>query len=289
MLGNFDVIDVHHHVGDPSAVLGSMPLSIQPDEPADAASGEVAKRLEVMARGGVDQAVVIPGHGYFRADGLRDTMRINDGIAAYRDGHPTHFPVAIGVVEPTYGPHALPEIDRVADDLHLAGISFHVRFQGVSLDNQWVRTYLERIVERGLTPVLHAVHETSENALWKVATIGRAFPDAEILVLDAFGSHEGTKECFFTAEVAPNLVFDTSLAQGWDLIEHFARTFGAERVAFGTDLYSWPLGRRISPIAEQIAACGMDDRSKELMLAGNARRLFRLPEPAGPDEHGPGR
>jgi len=276
MLHGFEVIDVHHHVGDPSAVLGSMPLSGQPVSAADAAVDEVAKRLEVMGEGGVDKSVVIVGHGYYRPEGLKDTMAVNDGIAAYRDRDPTHFPAAIGVVEPTYGRHSLPEIDRVAGELGLAGISFHVRFQGVSLDNQWVRRYIERIVETGLTPVLHAVHETSENPLWKVATIGRAFPETEMLVLDAFGSHEGTKECFFTAEVAPNLVFDTSLADGWGLIEHFARTFGPERVAFGTDLYSWPLGRKISPIAEEIAASSLESGAKELILGGNARRLFRI-------------
>ncbi len=276
MLHGFEVIDVHHHVGDPSAVLGSMPLSGQPESADGTGADEVAKRLEVMEEGGVDKAVVIVGHGYYRPQGLKDTQAVNDGIAAYRDRDPSHFPAAVGVAEPTYGPHSLPEIDRVASDLGLAGISFHVRFQGVSLDNQWVRRYVERIVERGLTPVLHAVHETSENPLWKVATIGRAFPDTEMLVLDAFGSHEGTKECFFTAEVAPNLVFDTSLADGWGLIEHFARTFGPERVAFGTDLYSWPLGRRISPIAEEIAASSLDHGAKELILGGNARRLFRI-------------
>jgi uncharacterized protein len=272
----FDVIDVHHHVGDPSAVLGSMPLSGQPESVTDDGADEFAKRLEVMEEGGVDQAVVIVGHGYYRPEGLKDTMRVNDGIAAYRDRDPSHFPVAIGVVEPAYGPHSLPEIDRIADGLGLAGISFHVRFQGVSLDNQWVGRYIERAVEKGLTPVLHAVHETSENPLWKVATIARTFPDAEMLVLDAFGSHEGTKECFFTAEVAPNLVFDTSLASGWGLIEHFARTFGAHRVAFGTDLYSWPLGRKISPMLGDIAASSLDDEAKQMILAANARRLFGI-------------
>jgi predicted TIM-barrel fold metal-dependent hydrolase len=277
MIAGFEIIDVHHHVGDPAAVFGAPPLSGQPPGAGDTADDEFAKRLEVMDDGGEDKAIVIPGHGYYRPEGLKDTMRINDGMAAYRDRNPTRFPVALGVAEPAYGPHSLPEIDRVADELGLAGISFHVRFQGVSLDSQWVRAYVGRMVEKGLTPVLHAVHETSENPLWKVATIARAFPDTQILVLDAFGTHEGTKECFFAAEVAPNLVFDTSLAHGWGLIEHFARQFGAERVAFGTDLYSWPLGRKVSPIAAEVAASTLDDEAKRLILGGNARRLFRIP------------
>jgi predicted TIM-barrel fold metal-dependent hydrolase len=277
MIERFDVIDVHHHVGDPSAVLGNLPLGGEIPAPGEQDAVEVAKRLEIMDEGGVDQAIVIPGHGYLRPDGLKDTMRINDRIARYRDEDPKHFPAAIGVVEPTYGPHSLPEIDRIAGELRLAGISFHVRFQGVSLDSRWISTYVERMVEKGLTPVIHAVDETSENPLWKVAVIARAFPTAEMLVLDAFGGHERTKECFFTAEVAPNLVFDTSLTHGWDLIEHFAKAFGPERVAFGTDLYSWPLGRRISPVAAEVAATdGLDATAKQLILAGNARRLFRI-------------
>jgi predicted TIM-barrel fold metal-dependent hydrolase len=279
MHGGFPVFDVHHHVGDASAVLGTTvaPIDSSAPPPADGAAHEVKMRIDVMDAGGVDWAAVIPGHGYHRPNGLADTRRINDDIAAYRAANPSRFPVAIGVIEPAYGPHSLPEIDRVVDELHLDGVSFHVRFQGVSLDNQWVRTYLARIVERGLVPIIHAVPETSENPQWKVATIARAFPDTPILVLDAFGSHESSKECFHTADIAPNLVFDTSLAHGFDFIEQFARAHGAERVVFGTDLYSWPLGRRISRLLPEICESGLDDASKRAILAGNARRLFSLP------------
>ena len=65
MLGGFEVIDVHHHVGDPSAVFGAMPLSGQGAPDAGGQAGQVdemAKRLEVMEAGGVDRSVVIPGH-----------------------------------------------------------------------------------------------------------------------------------------------------------------------------------------------------------------------------------
>jgi predicted TIM-barrel fold metal-dependent hydrolase len=135
---------------------------------------------------------------------------------------------------------------------------------------------MTRIVERGLVPVIHAVPETSENPQWKVAAIARAFPDTPMLVLDAFGSHESTKECFHTAEIAPNLLFDTSLAHGFDLIEQFVRAHGAERVVFGTDLYSWPLGRRISRLLPEIVESGLDEAAKRAVLADNAPRLFSL-------------
>ena len=128
--------------------------------------------------------------------------------------------------------------------------------------------------ELGLVPVIHAMDETPEEALWKLAQLARHFPDLDILALDAFCSYESTRQCFFIADVAPNISFDTSLSYNFDFIEAFAMHFGAERVVFGTDLYSHPVGRRISHLLPQILESSLPDASKALILAGNARRLF---------------
>jgi predicted TIM-barrel fold metal-dependent hydrolase len=171
---------------------------------------------------------------------------------------------------------AFSEIERCATDLHLAGLSFHARFQGVSMDNPWVRRYAGRMAELGLVPLLHAMTESSDEALWKVALVAGSFPDVPMLVLDAFSTFEGTKEASEVAERCPNLLFDTSLAYNADFIEVFAGRFGAERVVFGTDLYSPPVGRRISHILGQLVESGLSDEDKALILGGNARRLFGI-------------
>jgi predicted TIM-barrel fold metal-dependent hydrolase len=229
-----------------------------------------------MDAGGVAQAVVIPGHGYERTRGIVDTRAINDDIAAYRDRTPERFPIAIGIVEPRDGEASLAEIDRIDTDLGLRGVSFHTRFQGVSLDSRWIRRYVERLGERGMVPVIHAMDDTPEEALWKLAQLARDVPSVTLLALDPFSSYEATRQCFFVADVAPNVVFDTSLSYNFDFICEFAQRFGADRVVFGTDLYSWPVGRRISHILAQILESELDDRDKALILAGNARRLFGL-------------
>lgn len=270
----YDIFDVHHHVGDAFTALGG---SLDPTNGMAAdeyARVELESRLSIMDAGGVRQAAIIPGHGYLRPGGITDTRRINDGIASYRDRTPARFPVAVGIVEPQHGAALLDEIDRIGDELGLAGVSFHTRFQGVSLDSQWILRAVERLGERGMVPVIHVMDESPEEALWKLGALARAQPDLPFLALDPFCSFEATRQCSFVADLAPNIVFDTSLSYNFDAIEEFAQRFGAARVAFGTDLYSYPVGRRISHVLDQIVASGLDDSDKENILGGNARELF---------------
>ena len=88
-------------------------------------------RLDTMDRNGVDAAIVIPGHSYLRPEGLADTRRVNDGIAAYRDSAPTRFTAALGIVEPIYGRAGDAELRRIKQELGFVGVSLHTRFQGV--------------------------------------------------------------------------------------------------------------------------------------------------------------
>jgi predicted TIM-barrel fold metal-dependent hydrolase len=274
------ILDVHHHVGSAFLALGgeldskaSQAVAAGAASPADL---ELAARLEIMDGASVDQAIVIPGHGYLRPRGLPDTMAENDLIARYRDRLPSRFPAAVGIVEPAYGDASFAELERCKHALGLAGISFHTRFQGVSLDSRFILAYVAKMADLGLLPVIHAMNETPEEALWKLAFVARSIPDTPILALDAFGSYEATRECFFIAEVAPNICFDTSLSYNFDFIEDFARQFGAERVVFGTDLYSHPVGKRISHLLPQIEQSALTREQKALILAGNARRLFGI-------------
>jgi predicted TIM-barrel fold metal-dependent hydrolase len=268
-----DIFDCHHHVGD---VRSFMPLTGDHDAPTEGAAlaAERAERLRIMDAGGVRQAAVIAGHAYPRANGIADTRAVNDRMAAYRDAQPDRFPVAIGLVEPIFEDACLPELDRCAHELRLAGISFHTRFQGVSMDSPWIVRFVERIGALGMVPVLHAMTESADEALWKTAEVARAFPDVSMLVLDAFSTFEGTREAFVVAERCPNLSWDTSLALSFDFLELFAKQLGADRVVFGTDLYSPPLGRRISHLVPQILESSLSDTDKAAVLGGNGRRLF---------------
>jgi len=272
---DFDIFDCHHHVGDVRSFMPHMGDEDAPTE-GDALAAERAERVRIMDAGGVRQAAVIPGHAYSRTNGIADTRDVNTRIAAYRDAQPDRFPAAIGLVEPIFEDACLPELDRCAQELGLVGISFHTRFQGVSMDSMWVTRYVERVGELGMVPVIHAMTESADEALWKAAEVARAFPDVSMLVLDAFSTFEGTREAFVIAERCPNLLWDTSLSYNFDFLEQFALQHGAERVVFGTDLYSPPLGRRISHLVPQILESSLTDDEQALILGKNARQLFKV-------------
>lgn len=184
--------------------------------------------------------------------------------------------VAPAVDETRWAKALAAEIDRAADELGLVALSFHTRFQGVSLDSQWILRYLERMNDIGLVPLLHAMDDTPEESLWKLAAVARRVPDLTIIALDPFSGFEATRQCFHVADIAPNVVFDTSLSYNFDFIEDFAGQFGAHRVVFGTDLYSTPVGRRISHLLPQIVESQLSDEDKANILGGNARRILGL-------------
>ena len=54
-------------------------------------------------------------------------------------------------------------------------------------------------------------------------------------------------------------------------------------MVFGTDLYSFPVGRRVSHLLPQIDASSLSDAAKAAVLGGTARRLLRVPDAVSAD------
>jgi predicted TIM-barrel fold metal-dependent hydrolase len=263
------VIDIHNHVAAAS-VPSSRGASTDVDE-------ELAARVGTLTARGVDQAVVIAGHDYLRPNGIADNRRVNDDIAAFRASRPDVFPAAVGIVEPLNGPAGLEELDRCKLELGLQGISFHTRLQGVSLDSEWIRRYLERMGELGLVPFLHSVGESSAEALWKIDVLAGDFPDLTMVVLDAFSTFEQSLFAPHVAERRPHLIFDTALAHGFSFVLNLIRRCGANRVVYGSDLHSAKGGipALTDPLPEILSAPLSDD-DKAAVLGGNATRVLGL-------------
>ncbi len=272
----FDIIDAHHHYGNLASSLGLMGPDAEPMSEDQFDAIEMETRLRVLDEQSVRQAIIIGGHSYLRPRGIPDTRAVNDRVAAYRDSHPDRFPGGVGIAEPLYGGEGLSEVDRCKDELGLVGISFHVRFQGVSLESPWVRRYLERLATNGLVPYVHAISESPDEALWQIDNLAADFSDVTMLVLDAFSGFDQSRQALSLAERRPNLLFDTSLALNFDLITPVITRYGYERIVYGSDTYSWPLGVRGSHILPQILESGLSDEAKTAILGGTLRKLLGL-------------
>jgi predicted TIM-barrel fold metal-dependent hydrolase len=267
----YDILDIHTHLNDASTLT------------AQQLDSELDRRLAALDARGVRQAVIAADHRYLRPDGITDTRRVNDRIAAYRDALPERFPAAVGIVEPLYGERGVDEIVRCKEALGLVGLSFHTRFQGVSADNVWVRRYLAKMGEVGLLPFMHCFGESIDEGLWRVERIARDLRPLPILVLDAFSTSDQSYFAVEAAERSSNLIFDTATARSvYPILELIARA-GASRVVYGSDLYSWPDSERVrDPLADLLSApLSKDDMAA--VLGGTARQLLgRFSEPRQP-------
>src|SRR5262245_3256010 len=108
-----EIVDGHVHIqgiSDPLSYFGPQPPAA--DTPWDIQK-ESDLRVRAMDAIGVAWAVIQPTHGYLRPDGIKDTMRINDGVARFRDTNPKRFPLACGTVEPMHGTRTLAELERM--------------------------------------------------------------------------------------------------------------------------------------------------------------------------------
>jgi predicted TIM-barrel fold metal-dependent hydrolase len=271
----FFVIDTHHHSGSLEAL--GLRIWKEDQSPAEQADLEFETRVATLDATGVDQAIILPGHGYLRPEGLADTRRVNDFLAAYRDRLPERFPAAVGVVEPLYGERGLDELRRLKEELGLVGVTFHTRFQGVSTNSPLVIRLVKEMAELGLVPFLHAVAEVADEALWRVQEVARAVPDTTVVVLDAFSSFEQSEQAVRIAVDTPNLVLDTSLSHSLHNVDRLLDAVGHERLVFGTDVYSHAVPHKDNPTLDAVLATGWSDEVKQAVLAGNIRRILGIP------------
>lgn len=265
------MFDVHQHHGAVahSAVAGE-PVA------ADAAQwlrAEVAARVSTMDRLGIGRTLVLPGNSYLRPEGLRDTRAVNDAIVRYCAGDPSRFAAGAGVVEPLYGAAGLAEVRRIAE-LGLVGISYHARFQGVATDDVWIQRHLELMPALGLVPFVHCYADSTLEAPVLVANLARAHPQLPIVVLDGMSTYHHTLECIALAERHPNLVFDSAMAFNASAITQFVRAVGADRLLFGSDIYSYPNTFVTSNTPEALRAGGLGADELRAILGGNLTRLL---------------
>ena len=269
-----EIVDTHQHIGSLADALGDFEAWEDQRTPQE----EIQGRIGAMDAIGVSWAVIQPAHSYQKADGIRATMRINDGIAAYRSQAPDRLRMAVGTVEPAHGERSLEEIDRCRHELGLNGLSWHHRLQGMFIDNKWMRPYLKRMGELGMAPIIHTNAESKMESPWRLQKLAFEFPELTFLAMDAFYSYEQSMEVFFIAEHTPNIIWDLGGPSGFGAAKRWIKRHGSEKFSFSAGLaYAATASARRPELLDAILGSDLSDDDKANILGRNVRRLFNLP------------
>jgi predicted TIM-barrel fold metal-dependent hydrolase len=263
-----EIFDIHHHLG--SLTGGSL------QEEAGWQDRDYANRVRIMEANGVTMSAILAATGYIQADGIKDTMRSNDTVAAYRKRDPKRFPVACGTVEPLHGARSLSELERMKHELHLAGVVWHNRFQGVAIDHQLMRPLLKKVNELGLVPIIHTNAESNMEAVWRLERLALEFPELTFVSLDALTTNVNSQLVLDIAKRTPNILFDTAHVRSSGYVRQFVETVGSHRLLFGSLFYSHPASYEHSATLAEVNAAKISDEDMANILSGNAKRLFKL-------------
>lgn len=168
----------------------------------------------------------------------------------------------------------------------LKGVKLHCHVQAMPADDVRLFPVYELCAARGLPVVIHAGREPKSDALpvdpyticdaSRVERVLRQFPSLKLCV-----PHLGVDELEPYAELLrrfDNLWLDTTMMLGSYFITGDVTPYlraRPDRVLFGTDFphlpYAWDRE------ASAVARMGLPDAELEMLLAGNARKLFGIP------------
>jgi predicted TIM-barrel fold metal-dependent hydrolase len=263
-----EIFDVHHHLG--SLTGGSL------QEGDGWQERDYQNRARIMQANGVTAAAILAATGYVQADGIKDTMRCNDSVAAYRKLDPERFPVACGIVEPLHGARSLGELERIKHELGFQGVVWHTRFQGVAVDHPLMRPLLKKVSELGLVPLVHTNAESNLEAVWRLERLALEFPELTFVSMDALTTNTNSQLALDIAKRTPNILFDTAHVRGAAYVRNFVEAVGSQRLIFGSLFYSQPASYEHCHTLTEIQAAKISDEDKANILALNARKLFKL-------------
>jgi predicted TIM-barrel fold metal-dependent hydrolase len=263
-----EIFDIHHHLG--SLTGGSL------QEEPGWQDRDYQNRVRIMQANGMTMSAILAATGYIQADGIRDTMRSNDTVAAYGKRDPKRFPVACGTVEPLHGARSLGELERMKHELQLAGVVWHHRFQGVAIDHQLMRPLLKKVSELGLVPIIHTNAESNMEAVWRLERLALEFPEITFVSLDALTTNVNSQVVLDIAKRTPNILFDTAHVRSSGYVRQFVETVGSHRLLFGSLFYSHPASYEHSATLAEVKVAKISEDDMANILSRNAKKLFKL-------------
>jgi predicted TIM-barrel fold metal-dependent hydrolase len=261
------LLDVHRHVG-----MASDEYALFTVPPAGDLAAWASRWAASEGREGAP-AILSPPPYYKLTNGLEDTRRLNDMMAALVADGGDNAVAACGTVEPHHGDAALPEIDRMARELGLKGVVWRHRAQGIYADHPVMYRFVARALDNGLVPMMHATLSTNET-LWRYKKMAEKFAGHPIVVLGALYEWDQKLEILAEPEAAPNLIYDTAQVTAPSIIEEMVEILGAHRIVFGSGFEYRPGAQALADSARAIEQATLSDEARSKVMAGNTAALF---------------
>lgn len=234
----------------------------------------ISATIAAMDAGGVRHGLISAWHG---PDG---SLISNDEVAAHVAAHPDRLS-GLATVDLRRPVPAVRELRRAVRELGFVGLRVVPwLWELPPNDRRYYPLYAE-CVELGV-PFCTQVGHTGP---LRGSETGRPIPYLDEVALDfpeltIVGGHIGypwTEEMVALARKYPNVYIDTSAytvrRYPPELVRYLAAD-GRRKVLFGTNYPMIPPDKAL----RQLDDLGLDAEARELFLAGNARRVFGLPE-----------
>jgi predicted TIM-barrel fold metal-dependent hydrolase len=248
------IVDVHAHIG--RTVTSDIGQSVD-------------EWVSLMAAAGIDQAVISVAAGGVQAEGIADTRRANDAIAAAVRDRPDLFPLGLASVEVRHGDAGLAEVRRVFDDLGLGGLAFHATFEGFTVSSPAFAAVLDAVGDRRALVLVHSTPDAKASP-GAIAEVAGRYPHLEFVMGHPVFTPEQRTDAVTALHSTSNLSLDIAYQSDPATTTFFVRELGAERILFGSDAPFFSPEAVIASVGE--AEIGENARS--LILAGNAERLI---------------
>ncbi len=226
--------------------------------------------LKYMQQSGAAKIVPSAGYRYRRTEGIVDTRAMNDMIAGLVAKDSERFPAGIGVVEVQHGEASLRELERMAKNLKLRGVGWHHADDGVIIDAPFMRPILKQVQALNMIPFIH-VREKEYEAWWRLEVLAEEFPDLTFVAMSGLATTDDRTHAMVIGRRHKNILVDTgpALYGGEHALQDLVQAIGAERVLYGSD-------DNPTLTLQVIRNSALSDREKQLILSGNATRLFGL-------------
>jgi len=241
-----------------------------------------AHLLRRLDADGIDRAVLV---NYPSPDLMGFTHRVNEYVAQYCAEAPDRL-VPMGGVHPRFAEDAGAEVRRAAE-MGVRALKVHPPHMAVkpnaylhgldalrAIYEEAQRLHLPVMIHTGTSIFPGARSRTGEPMA--VDDVAVDFPDLTI-VLAHGGRPLWMEQAFFLVRRFPNVFMDVSSIPPKAILKYFPRLAEiADKVLYGSD---WPAPgvRSMGDNLRDFRALGLPAQAEELILDGNARKVFPTP------------